>query len=142
MKVLIACESSGIVRDQFRLLGADAYSCDLLPADTESEYHIICDVFNILFDNWDLVIAHPPCTYLSVSGQHWNYRRPERKILTAEAVNFFLKFTELNCAWAIENPVGIMSTNYRKPDQIIQPYQFGDDASKRTCLWLKDLPPP
>ena len=138
--ILIACETSGVVREAFRALGADAISCDLLPADDGSKYHVQCDVRHLLKEDWALVIAHPPCTYLAVSGLHWNKRRPERAALTEEAAEFFMRFTRLRCRWAIENPVGCMSTRYRKPDQIVQPYSFGHNASKATCLWLNGLP--
>lgn len=136
-RILIACESSGTVREAFRARGFDAWSCDLLPADDGSEFHIQGDALDAL-DNqwWDLVIAHPPCTYLSASGLHWNKRRPARALQTEDAVRFFMEFAGLAVPTAIENPVGLMSTRWRKPDQIIQPYQFGDDASKATCLWL------
>jgi hypothetical protein len=141
MKVLIACECSGVVRDAFRARGHDAWSCDLKAAGDASRFHVQGDVLGILDTAWDLVIAHPPCTYLSVSGLHWNKRRPGRSEETAAAVQFFMMFTRLRCRWAIENPVGCMSRLYRKPDQIIQPWMFGDDASKATCLWLNNLPP-
>ncbi len=140
MKVLIACESSGTVREAFRKRGHDAWSCDLLPADKCSNYHIQGDVLRHLDLGWDLVIAHPPCTYLCSSGIHWNKRRPERAGQTEQAKAFFMRFIDLDCMWAIENPIGIMSTHYRKPDQIVQPYQFGHDASKATCLWFNGLP--
>jgi hypothetical protein len=139
MNILVACEFSGIVRDAFRARGHDATSCDLLPSN--SPHHVVGDVFELLERNtYNLVIAHPPCTYLSSSGIHWNKRRPDRAALTDEAATFFMRFTELKCAWAIENPVGVMSTRYRKPDQYIQPYDYGHDASKRTGLWLHNLP--
>jgi len=144
--VLVACESSGTVREAFRLLGHDAWSCDLLAADDDSPFHFHGDCRPVITDEgpWDLVIAHPPCTYLSVSGIHWNTRRPERAMKTDEAVEFFLDVVN-SCrngavTWAIENPIGIMSTRWQKPDQIIHPYMFGDDASKATCLWLCGLP--
>jgi hypothetical protein len=155
MKVLVACESSGTVREAFRRMGHDAWSCDLLPADDKSQYHIQDDVLNIIQKPWDLVIAHPPCTYLCGSGIHWlkarkkntielqekEIRRVEkRKADTEIAKSFFMQFTKLKCKWCIENPIGIMSRHYRKPNQIIQPYQFGHNASKRTCLWLNGLP--
>ncbi len=141
MRVLIACECSGIVRAAFRLHGHDAYSCDLKPSETDSPKHIIGDAIQVAHNGrWDLVIAHPPCTYLCSSGLHWNYRRPERKKQTEHAAAFFLAFTQLRCKWAIENPVGCMSRLYRKPNQIIQPYEYGEDASKKTCLWLSGLP--
>ena len=139
MKVLVACEFSGVVRDAFRARGHDVTSCDLLPSN--SPHHVVGDVFGLLDHNtYDLVVAHPPCTYLSSSGIHWNKRRPERAALTDEAAAFFMRFTELKCSWAIENPVGVMSTRYRKPDQYVQPHDYGHDASKRTGLWLHNLP--
>jgi len=141
MKVLIACESSGTVREVFKALGHEAFSCDILPADDDSPYHIQANALRIIGSpRWDLVIAHPPCTYLCSSGLHWNKRRPERQEMTDKADEFFMEFTKLECAWVIENPIGCMSTKSRKPDQIIQPYQFGHDASKSTCLWLNKLP--
>jgi hypothetical protein len=140
MRVLVACEFSGVVREAFRKRGHDAWSCDIKPCEDGSPFHLQGDVLPFMCDAWDLVIAHPPCTYLSVSGLHWNGRRPERVKLTEEAARFFMVFTHLCCKWAIENPIGTMSRRYRKPDQIVQPYQFGEDASKATCLWLKGLP--
>lgn len=150
MRVLVACERSGVVRDAFRALGHDAWSCDLLPSESETEagYHLEGDA-RIWLSNeqiaqwqWDLMIAHPPCTYLSVSGLHWNKRRPERAAKTEEALAFvrFLLDAPISRI-AIENPISCISTRIRKPDQVIQPYQFGHDASKSTCLWLKNLPP-
>ena len=140
MRVLVACEFSGIVREAFRARGHDAMSCDLLPSEQEGP-HYQGDVFDILYDDWDLIIAHPPCRYLCSSGLHWNSRRPERQALTDEAAAFFMRFTELECAWVIENSIGCMSKRYRKPDQIIQPWMFGHPESKGTCLWLHDAPP-
>lgn len=140
MKVLVACESSGTVRDAFIRKGHTAFSCDMLPSDDNSIFHYECDVREVLYDDWDLIIAHPPCTYLSVSGLHWNKRRPERAAKTEEAVKFFMMFADLKVPYCIENPVCCMSTRWRKPDQIIQPYEYGHDASKKTCLWLQDLP--
>jgi hypothetical protein len=140
MKILIACEYSGRVRDAFRKLGHDAVSCDLLPTEVEGP-HLQCDVLTILEDGWDMMIAFPDCTYLCSSGLHWNKRRPDRAAKTEEAVKFFLKLWDAPIdKIAIENPIGCMSTRLRKPDQIIQPYQYGEDASKSTCLWLKNLP--
>lgn len=146
-KVLVACESSGEVRDAFIARGHDAWSCDLLPTKKPGP-HFTCDVRKVieLGWEWDLMIAHPPCTYLSVSGLHWNKRgrlvdgRP-RAELTEEALEFVawllgLPIPEIG----LENPVGCISSRIRKPDQIIQPWQFGADASKATCLWLKGLP--
>lgn len=141
MRVLVACEFSGVVRDAFMERGHTAWSCDLRPTES-GDNHITGDVLGVLAGKWDLMIAHPPCTYLSVSGLHWNKRRPERAALTAQAYEFFMELW--NCGIpriAIENPVGCMSRLFRKPDQIIQPYQFGADASKATCLWLKNLAP-
>lgn len=140
MKVLIGCESSGIIRNAFMQAGHEAWSCDLQPADDYGLFHYQCDVREVMYQDWDLGIFHPDCTYLCSSGLHWNKRRPERAKLTEEALKFFMLFTELPYPTAIENPIGCVSSRYRKPDQIIQPYQFGDDASKATCLWLKDLP--
>ena len=144
MKVLVACEFSGTVREAFRKLGHDAWSCDLLPSDDDSPYHFQNDIFEVLnvHKDWDLMIAHPPCTYLCSSGLHWNKKDPTRAAKTEEALEFFIKLARVAIPKiAIENPIGCVSTRYRKPDQIIQPYQFGHDASKSTCLWLKNLPP-
>ena len=147
MRVLVACEYSGRVREAFRKLGHDAWSCDLLPTEDNSPYHYQCDVREILGNGWDLLIAHPDCTYLCSSGLHWNSRgalvdgRP-RKELTEEALDF------VRCLMAApipriasENPIGCMGTRIRKAPQIIQPNEYGEDASKATCLWLKGLPP-
>lgn len=142
MRVLVACESSGTVRNAFRALGHDAWSCDILPSDDGSEYHIQANARSVL-DNydWDLLIAHPPCTYLSVSGMHWTTRGLRDPKLTEDALDFVKVFMEANVdRICIENPVSIISSRIRKPDQIIQPWQFGHDASKKTCLWLKNLP--
>lgn len=196
MRVLVACEFSGVVREAFAARGHDAWSCDLLPSEMPG-LHYQGDVFNILDgfvpvqfqadcdpegdgwcltsnrdpceckcigptqdgieyverDNalwgrpiahrhWDLMIAHPPCTYLSSSGLHWNARRPERAAQTESALMFVTKLLSAPIKHiALENPIGCISTRIRKPDQIIQPWQFGHDASKSTCLWLKNLPP-
>lgn len=141
MRILIGCELSGVVREAFRARGHDAWSCDIEPADDKSQFHIQGDLLDVMFDQpWDMMIAHPPCTYLSSSGLHWNKRRPEREQLTKEAAMFFIQCWEAPIAKiCIENPVGCMSTILRKPDQYIQPYEFGDDASKKTCLWLRGL---
>jgi len=146
MRVLVACEFSGIVRDAFIRRGHDAMSCDLLPTELVGP-HYQGDVTDILEDGWDLMIAHPPCTYLASSGLHWNKRVPGREELTHEAMLFV--FNLLGEGFishgipkiALENPIGCISSKYRKPDQIIQPWQFGHDASKSTCLWLKGLLP-
>lgn len=152
MRVLIACERSGIVREAFRALGHDAWSCDLEPAEdagdawwTQHFQRNVLDIFGQIdrgfLPPFDLMIAHPECRYLSVSGLHWNHRRPERAALTEEAVAFALALWNAPIAKvALENPVGILSSRIRKPDQIIQPYEFGEDASKATCLWLRGLP--
>lgn len=140
MRVLIACESSGAVRDAFIRAGHDAMSCDLLPTDAPGP-HYQGDVFDVLHDGWDLLIAHPPCTYLSVSGMHWTTRGLRDPKLTEDALGFARALMDAPIEKiAIENPVSIISSRIRKPDQIIQPYQFGHDASKKTCLWLKNLP--
>jgi len=193
MNVLVACESSGTVREAFRALGHNAWSCDLLPADDGSPYHFkqdalraICGGFPVadisvepLWDafvtggiapngdnidcinqdgdwdcyptdsvlpavEWDLIIAHPPCTYLSSSGLHWNKRIKDRQAKTDQAHDFFMEMVahceEVGAKYAIENPIGCMSRLWRKPDQIVQPWMFGHDASKATCLWIHGLP--
>ena len=141
MKVLIACESSGTVRDAFIRAGHDAMSCDMLPTEKTGP-HYQGDVLDVLGDGWDLLIGHPPCTYLSVSGMHWTTRGLRDPQLTEDALAFARLLMDAPIARiAIENPVSIISSRIRKPDQIIQPYQFGHDASKKTCLWLKGLPP-
>ncbi|MBS5808135.1 hypothetical protein [Desulfovibrio piger] len=144
MNVLIACEFSGRVRDAFIAAGHNAISCDLEPTITAGPHHQ-GDILEYLDKNqnrFDLMIAHPPCTYLCSSGLHWNSRRPERQAKTEEAIDFVMRLMSVNIPMiAIENPIGCLSTAIRKPDQIIQPYQFGEDASKATCLWLKNLPP-
>ena len=140
MKVLVACEYSGRVRDAFLAAGHDAMSCDLLPTDAPG-LHYQGDVRDVLGDGWDLMIAHPPCTYLSVSGMHWTVRGLRDPRLTEEALDFVRLLMDAPIQRiAIENPVSVISSRIRKPDQIITPYQFGHDASKKTCLWLKDLP--
>ena len=141
MKVLIACESSGTVRDAFIRAGHDAMSCDMLPTEKTGP-HYQGDVRDVLGDGWDLLIGHPPCTYLSVSGMHWTTRGLRDPQLTEDALAFARLLMDAPIARiAIENPVSIISSRIRKPDQIIQPYHFGHDASKKTCLWLKGLPP-
>jgi hypothetical protein len=141
LRVLVACEFSGTVRQAFRLRGHEAYSADLLPAADGSPYHLQGDVRDVLRGRWDLMIAHPPCTYLSVSGIHWNSRRPGRAEETEKALVFVRELLQAPIPRiAVENPVSVISSRIRKPDQIIQPYEFGEDASKRTCLWLKNLP--
>ena len=140
MKVLIACEFSGRVREAFRALGHDAWSCDILPADDNSPYHYQCDVLEVLDKGWDLMIAHPPCTYLSSVGNR-HLKAPGRAELRNDAAEFFMALVNAPIEHiAVENPVGYMNTFYRKPDQIIHPYYFGEPFQKRTCLWLKNLP--
>ena len=140
MRVLVACEFSGTVRDAFRRRGFDAISCDLLPTESPGPHHQ-GDVREILADGWELIIAHPNCQYLASSGLHWNSRKPGRAEKTEEALAFVKLLMDAPIPKiAIENPVGCISTRIRKPDQIIHPWQYGEDASKRTCLWLKNLP--
>ena len=141
MKVLIACEYSGVVRDAFIARGHDAMSCDLMPTEAAGP-HYQGDVRDILSDGWDLMVAHPPCTYLASSGLHWNKRILGRAEKTEEALRFVVLLLDADIPRiALENPVGCISTRIRKPDQVIQPWQFGADASKATCLWLKNLLP-
>lgn len=173
MRILVACEESQAVTKELRKLGHEAYSCDLLECSGgHPEWHFNHDVFEVIEKkggitqngdkvkikgNWDLMIAHPPCTFLAVSGARWYYhpedsdlpfaqrrphpRFPDRAKDREEAVEFFIKLLEAPIdKIAVENPVGIISTRYRKPDQTVHPYQFGDEASKATCLWLKNLP--
>ena len=140
MKVLVACEYSGRVRDAFIRGGHDAMSCDLLPTDVSGP-HYQGDVFDIINNGWDLMVAHPPCTYLSVSGMHWTTRGLRDPQLTENALAFVQRLMDAPVERiAIENPVSVISSRIRKPDQIIQPWWFGHDASKKTCLWLKNLP--
>lgn len=141
MRVLVACEYSGAVRDAFIRAGHYAASCDLLPSESPLGDHYQCNVLDIIDHGWDLMVAHPPCTYLSSSGLHWNKRRPEREQMTKDSLDFVFQLMKADIPRiAIENPIGCISTQIRKPDQIIKPYQFGHDASKNTCLWLKGLP--
>ena len=137
MKVLVACEFSGIVRDAFRNKGHDATSCDLLPTDKPG-LHYQGDVRDILNDRWDLMIAHPPCTHLAVSGARWfKDKQKEQK----EALDFVRLLLDAPIdKIALENPISVISTRIRKPDQIIQPWMFGHGETKATCLWLKNLP--
>jgi len=150
MKVLIACEFSGTVREAFAANGHNAWSCDLMPSEIAGQ-HIQGDVLSILGDGWDLMVGHPPCTYLTVSGNKWlkdqsprksgalvgHARREARKA----AVDFFLQLMTCDIPKiAIENPIGVLSTLYRKPCQVVQPWQFGCGETKATCLWLKNLP--
>jgi len=140
-RVLVACEHSGVVRDAFRALGHDAVSCDMLAPERPGP-HRRWDVREVIRDeHWDLMIAHPPCTYLASSGLHWNRKDPERRRKTFESLQFVSMLMSAPIERiAIENPVGKIGTAIRPPDQIIQPYEFGHDASKATCLWLNNLP--
>lgn len=144
MRVLVACEYSGTVRRAFRELGHNAWSCDLLSSDDESEHHFKGDVMEIISQDWDLMIAHPPCTYLCNSGVHWLGRQEGREEKMREGALFFKKLLEANIPKVcVENPImhryakEIIGVNHT---QVIQPYQFGEDAKKATCLWLRDLP--
>lgn len=142
MKVLVACEVSGRVREAFRKLGHEAWSCDL--ESSSSPFHLQGDVRDYVDRGWDLMIAHPPCTDLAVSGALHFKRKLEQDPECQEKALDFVRFLMYNTSIpkiAVENPVSIISTRIRKPDQIIQPYEFGDDASKKTCLWLKGLLP-
>ena len=138
VRVLVACEFSGIVRDAFAARGHDAWSCDLLPTERPGQ-HIQGDVLDALADDWDLMIAHPPCTHLAVSGARWFKDKVREQ---AEALEFVRRLLDapVPCI-ALENPVSVISTRIRKPDQIIQPWQFGHPESKTTCLWLNNLWP-
>lgn len=174
MKILVACEESQRVCTELRKLGHEAYSCDIQePSGGHPEWHILGDVLEILnpieslclgkvrkavafttmddiphiiWDKWDLIIAHPPCTYLTLAGNKWFKpefadRFPERTKQREDAINFFMQFVNADCEHiAIENPVGVMSSNYRRPDQYIEPFYFGDPEKKKTGLWLKGLP--
>ena len=137
MRVLVACEFSGVVRDAFRARGHDAWSCDLLPTERPGP-HLQGDILPHLGDGWDLMIAHPPCTHLAVSGARWF---SSKQVLQEEALVFVRALMDAPISRiCIENPVSIISTRIRKPDQIIQPWQFGHGETKATCLWLKGLP--
>lgn len=138
MKVLVACEFSGVVREAFRARGHDAWSCDLLPAEDGSKFHLEGDVRDHLDFGWNLMIAHPPCTHLAVSGARWFKDKVEEQ---KEALAFVRELlTAPIPRIALENPISIISSKIRKPDQIIQPWQYGHGETKATCLWLKNLP--
>lgn len=138
MRVLVACEFSGRVSQAFRDLDHEAWSVDLLPTEGDSNFHYQCDVFEVIDKGWDLMIAHPPCTHLAVSGARWFKDKIEEQ---KEALDFVKRLLNAPIEKiALENPVSIISTYVRKPDQIIQPWQFGDPEAKKTCLWLKNLP--
>ena len=140
-KVLIACEESQAVTIRFRKLGIKAYSCDIESCSGgHPEWHIQGDVIPLLKQKWDMIIAFPPCTHLAVSGARW-FKEKRADGRQQQGIDFFMQFANAKCEKiAIENPIGIMSTIWRKPDQIIQPWQFGHDETKATCLWLKNLP--
>ena len=140
MKVLVACEFSGIVRDAFRAKGHDAWSCDIIPASEPSKYHLVEDALNVIhWNNWDLMIAHPPCTHLAVSGARWFKDKPP--YLQQDALTFVQALMDADIEHiCIENPVGVISSKIRKPDQYIQPYEYGHNTRKKTGLWLKNLP--
>lgn len=141
MRILIACEESDEVRSRFEKIGFDAYSCDIQPNRNPNAKHFQCDIFDILNNEWLAMIAFPPCTHLAVSGAAWfdKKRQDGRQV---KAIEFFMQIVNAPIKHiCIENPVGIMSKQYKRPTQIIQPYYFGDKAQKTTCLWLKNLPP-
>lgn len=135
---MVACEYSGVVRRAFRALGHDAWSCDLLPAEDHDPHHIQEDVLGVIDPSWNLMIAHPPCTHLAVSGARWF---KDKQVEQVEALTFVQALLDAPIPHiALENPVSIISSRIRKPDQIIQPWQFGHGETKATCLWLKNLP--
>jgi hypothetical protein len=146
MRVLVACETSGAVRNEFLLNGHDAWSCDLLPSEDKSMTHIVGDVKDVIWQEgpWDLIIMHPPCTALCVSGNRWYGRFMPKENEREQAVEWtkdmWYKATAVAPYVCMENPVGVLNRLWRKPTQIIQPYDFGHDASKKTCLWLEGLP--
>ena len=137
MRVLVACEFSGVVREAFRKREHDAWSCDLLPSEPYSRWHIQDDVRHVAWD-WDLMIAFPPCTHLAVSGARWFKDKKKEQKEALQFIQYLMDFPVHRIA--IENPIGVISTQIRKPDQIIQPWQFGHGETKATCLWLKNLP--
>jgi len=139
--ILVACEESQEVTSAFRELGYEAYSCDTEPCSGGREdWHFQCSVLDILDEHWDMLIAFPPCTHLASSGAKW-FEQKRADGRQQEGIDFFMEFVKAPIRYkAIENPVGIMSTEFRKPDQIVQPYMFGDSFTKRTCLWLFNLP--
>lgn len=140
MRILVACEESQAVTKAFREKGHMAFSCDLLPCSGgHPEWHMRCDVLEILDNGWDMIIAFPPCDHLTCSGARW-FKEKRDDGRQQQGIDFFMRFVDVDCPCvAIENPVGIMSTIWRKPDQVIQPYQFGHGETKKTCLWLKGL---
>ena len=140
MRVIVACEYSGRVREAFRKLGHDAWSCDILESEDDSEFHIQTCIEDVINDGWDLMIAHPPCTHLAVSGAR-HFKAKQESGVQQEALDFVRLLLEADIPKiALENPISIISSKIRKPDQIIQPWQFGHGETKATCLWLKGLP--
>ena len=142
MKILVACEESQAVTIELRRLGHEAYSCDIIPCSGgHPEWHLQVDALELLKMKWDMILAFPPCTHLAVSGARY-FEQKRKDGRQQAAIDFFMRFANADCPKiAIENPVGIMSTVWKKPDQIIQPWQFGHGETKKTCLWLKGLPP-
>jgi len=142
MKILVACEESQAVTIELRRLGHEAYSCDIIPCSGgHPEWHLQVDALELLKMKWDMILAFPPCTHLAVSGARY-FEQKRKDGRQQNAIDFFMRFANSDCPRiAIENPVGIMSTVWKKPDQIIQPWQFGHGETKKTCLWLKGLPP-
>lgn len=148
MKILVACEESQAVTIELRRLGHEAYSCDIIECSGgHPEWHLQQDVIPLLSQKWDMILAFPPCTYLTVTGNRWfnvdryGEKAKQRYKSRDEAIKFFMMFVNADCPKiAVENPIGVMSSVYRKPNQIIHPYMFGDPARKATCLWLKGLP--
>lgn len=148
MKVLVACEESQEVTIELRKLGVEAYSCDILDCSGgHPEWHLKQDVTELLKESWDMIIGFPPCTYLTITGNRWfdvrkyGIKAIKRELNRKSAIEFFMMIANANSNYiAIENPIGIMSTEFRKPDQIIEPYYFGEPFEKKTCLWLKNLP--
>ena len=141
MKVLVGCEYSGIVREAFRALGHDAWSCDIIESDDNSPHHLVEDVRAVIhWQDWDLAIFHPPCQYLAVSGIHWNKRVPGRDALTDEAIEFVRELMDAPIhRIAVENPRSVISSRIRPADQLLHPYHFGEPYTKGTCFWLKNL---
>jgi hypothetical protein len=141
MRVLVACEESQAVTKEFRALGHEAYSCDIEPCSGgHPEWHLQQDVLPLLEQDWDMVIAFPPCTHLAVSGAAW-FEQKRKDGRQQQGIDFFMHFANCKCPKVvIENPIGIMSKLWRKPEQIIQPWQYGDEFQKSTCLWIKGLP--
>lgn len=142
MKILVACEESQAVTIELRRLGHEAYSCDIIPCSGgHPEWHLQVDALELLKMKWDMILAFPPCTHLAVSGARY-FEQKRKDGRQQAAIDFFMRFANSDCPRiAIENPVGIMSTVWKKPDQIIQPWQFRHGETKKTCLWLKGLPP-